>query len=131
MTKTTTTSFVAVALMASALIGVTTAHASEVTGTLSSDASSNEETSGNISGTVTGASSGSSSGGGSSSSGGRSNRSNDSSSTDAPDGEVLGASTDTVTPGFPNAGFNPVEETPVPTLWSRIVTFFSTMVSSH
>lgn len=122
MTKITATSYIAFLLMAGSLVGVTATQASEVTGTLSSDASSNTQTSGNISGTVTGESSG-----GGSSSGGRSNRNNNSS--DEPSGEVLGASTDTIVPGFPNAGFAPEGETPVPTLWSRMIIFFSTIVS--
>lgn len=123
MTKTITTSYIALVLMAAALIGVTAAQASEVTGTLSSDASSNTQTSSNISGTVTSASSG-----GSSSSGGGSNRSNNSSS--EPSGEVLGASADNLAaPGFPNAGFTPEKANSVSSLWSRMVSFFSTIVS--
>lgn len=121
MTKTTTISYISFLLIAGSLVGITAAQASEVTGTLSSDASSNTQESGNISGSVTG---GSSSGGGSS--GGRSNRGND--AADEPSGEVLGASTDAVVPGFPNAGFAPEEDMSDSTLWSRVITFFSRML---
>lgn len=121
MTKTTTTGYIALVLLAGALIGVTAAQASEVTGTLSSDASNNTQTSGNISGTVSSAISGGSSGGG-----GR-NRSNNSSN--EPLGEVLGASTDTIAPGFPNAGFAPEGTQSATTLWARMTSFFFTIVT--
>lgn len=110
--------------MALALVGATYTHASEVTGTLSSDASSNSDTSGNISGTV------SSGGGGSSSGGNLSSGSNGSSLSNAPSGSVLGASTDNIqTPGFPNAGFAPTEVNTAPTYWSAMIAFFRSIVS--
>ncbi|MEX2341195.1 MAG: hypothetical protein WD605_02640 [Candidatus Paceibacterota bacterium] len=104
---------VIVTATALAIIGITFAYASEVTGTLSSDATgtvsggsevtgtlSSDATGGNLNGTVSGGSiaGGSSSGG---SVGGSSN---------LPSGSVLGASTDNLSaPAFPNAGFSPGE----------------------
>jgi hypothetical protein len=126
MTKKIITSYstflcIAIAL---AMVGTTTALASEVTGTLSSDTSStNTQTTGNLAGTVLGASSGSSSG--SSSSG----RSSSGSSSSAPSGSVLGAATSNTSPGFPNAGFAPEEVQTHMTVWSTICTFIKDIVS--
>lgn len=117
------TSYTLFLLMAFAIVGTSTALASEVTGTLSSDTSVNSNPSGNISGTVSSASSGGSSSGGSRSSGG-------SSSLNTPDGVVLGASTDTLTtPGFPNAGFAPEDVQPTPTPWSMMISFIWNIMS--
>jgi hypothetical protein len=115
MTKTTLTSYGTLLCMAIATIGVVPAHASEVTGTLSSQASSNPSTSGNISGTVESERSGSS--------GGRSRRST---STNQPSGSVLGASTNSgQTPSFPNAGVSPKDaESTTHSLWTSIKAFF-------
>ncbi len=106
------------------MAGAVTAQASEVTGSLSSDASYSSLTAGNISGSVSVGSDGNSS------SGGRSGRSRDSLS-NPPPGTVLGASdVKVLTPGFPNAG-TPPEETLINdhTLWSRITSFFQAMFS--
>lgn len=122
MTKTIITSYTLFLLMAVAVAGVSFAEASEVTGTLSSDTSANTNTSGNISGTVSSAS-----GGGSSSSGGGSSSG---SLSNAPAGEVLGASTsNTQTPSFPNAGFAPHEVNTTPSYWSVMITFFKNILS--
>lgn len=116
MTKTILASYGTLVCMAIAMVGVTTVHASEVTGNLSSDTSNNTQTNGSIGGTVSDGSSGSS-GGGSRSGGGSSSRS--------PSGSVLGASTNnTQTPSFPNAGVSPKDASLDPTLWSRIKTLF-------
>lgn len=123
MTKTTTTGFMALLLMVGMLVSATSIHASEVTGTLSSDTANNVQADGNISGTVTSESVS----GGSSSGGGRGG--GGSSSLNAPSGAVLGATTDTVTPGFPNAGSAPEATTPVSTIWSRIMSFFTIVLS--
>lgn len=124
MTKTIITSYTLSLLMAFAVVGTSTALASEVTGTLSSDTSVNSGTSGNISGTVSSASGGSSSGGS------RGNGGNGGSSSNAPTGEVLGASTSNAqTPSFPNAGFAPHEVSTAPSHWSVMITFFKGMLS--
>lgn len=94
---------VIVAALAFALIGITFAYASEVTGTLSSDAVGASLAGGSLAGTVTGESGG---GGGGGSSGSTSGGSSSNSSS----GSVLGASTSNVSsPAFPNAGFAPDE----------------------
>lgn len=90
-------------------IGVTSASASEVTGTLSTglggnNSGGNSETSGTLGSTVSsdtlgGTVTGGNSSGGNSSGGGGSNRA-------AGTGQVLGLST-TNSPSFPNAGFDP------------------------
>lgn len=130
MTKATTTTYIAVFLVAGVLVGASMAQASEVTGTLSSQATDSTQTNGNISGTVSSVNDGGSSssggssgrGGGSSSSGGvRSVQSTDTS--DEPTGVVLGAATDTIVPGFPNAGVAPAADTSAPTRWSTLVSF--------
>lgn len=103
---------VLVTVIALALMGITFAYASEVTGVLSSDASSAPLNSGTLNGDVT--SDGSTLSGtvtsdsdsSSSSGGGGSSRS----SSNSPSGAVLGASTSNVSaPSFPNAGFAPDE----------------------
>lgn len=106
MTKKLLMHYTSALVLASVLVGVSFANASEVTGTLSSDASASTLTSGDISGTV----SGGSRGGGGSSSGG--SRNSGGSFDSSPPGSVLGASTDSATaPSFPNAGFAPEERT--------------------
>ena len=131
MTKKIITSYTAILCMsmALALVGATYAHASEVTGTLSSDASSNSGTSGNISGTVSSSGGGGSSSGGSRSIGGSRNSGNNLSN--APSGSVLGANTNNTiqSPGFPNAGFAPTEVNNAPTYWSAMIAFFRSIVS--
>jgi len=145
MTKKMITNYLMFASMAIllAMTGVVTVHASEVTGTLSSDATNNPKSSGDIGGTVTNdnavsdgtltgtVSSGSSGGGGSSSSGTRTSSGGGGGSlSDTPSGSVLGESTlNTQTPNFPNAGFAPEEETTRVTVWSTIVTFFKNIIS--
>lgn len=97
---------VIITVLAFALVGITFAYASEVTGTLSSDAVGNSLTSGSLAGNVTGNDNGNNSSGG----GGRSGSSNRGSSNNSPDGSVLGASTSNVlSPAFPNAGYAPDE----------------------
>ena len=115
MTTKIITSYVAILALAIAVMGVITAEASEVTGTLSSDTStSNSDSNGNITGTVTGNTSG---GGGGSLTGGSNTLD------DAPAGAVLGAtdSTTTQTPGFPNAGTAPQTSSDDQSLWSTIM----------
>lgn len=93
---------VIIATLAFAVIGITFAYASEVTGTLSSNATGASLSGGSLAGTVSSDSGGSSGGGSRSGGGGGSNNSN------SPTGAVLGASTDNVAaPAFPNAGFAP------------------------
>lgn len=125
MTKTIITSYTAFLLMVCAVVGITAAEASEITGTLSSDAANNAPTSGTLGGTVLDAN-GNSGGGGGSRNGGSGG-----SSSNAPNGSVLGASTDNTqtTPGFPNAGAAPLEVSSTPTLWSVVVAFFRGIVS--
>ncbi len=140
MTKQMTTSYIAFlcVVMVMAVAGIMTVHASEVTGTLSSDTTSSSQTdgdiegsvsndsqtSGNIAGTVSGGSSGSSgggSGGGSriSAGGGGSDD-----SSDEPSGAVLGAATDNQqAPGFPNTGMKPSAGTANQSFWSGVTTF--------
>lgn len=114
------TTFLSMTLL---LMGATLALASEVTGTLSSDTSSNTQTTGSISGTVTSESGGSSSGGSRRSSGGDS-------VSNAPVGAVLGESISVApTPSFPNAGFAPEDEPARATVWSTVVAFFRNLVS--
>lgn len=121
MTKTITTSYTTLLCLALIMAGAVSAHASEVTGTLSSDTAATAPT-GTVSGTVE--SSNSSGGSGGSSSSGGSRRSGLS---NAQTGAVLGASTDsTVTPGFPNAGSQPDTDE---TLWSTLISFFRSMFS--
>jgi hypothetical protein len=125
-----------------ALTGIITVQASEVTGTLSSDAIGNPQTGGNIggnvngsanttgnlAGTVSGGSSGSSGGGsGGSSSGGSSGGG---ASPTTPLGSVLGATTDTQTPGFPNAGVAPTTASSADqSLWSTMLTLLKNLFS--
>lgn len=117
MTKTILTSYSALLCMAVVMTGMTTVHASEVTGTLSSDTSARTETTGNIEGTV---SSGNDGSGGS-----RSNRSSGN-TTSQPSGTVLGAQdNNTQTPRFPNAGNEPAVGAVNQTFWSTVTTFFS------
>lgn len=145
MTKQILTSYGAFIFMGILMFGAYTTHASEVTGTLSSDASSNSQTSGKdlggsvssnqvttgdiegtvssdteTSGNIEGSVSSDSSGGGSSSSGGSRG-----SSSDRPDGSVLGEFIDNTSaaPGFPNAGFATNETKVNMTIWSTIFTF--------
>ena len=121
MTKTISTSYITLLCVAVALAGIATAHASEVTGTLSSDSTNMVSPTGSISGTVT-----SNSTGGGSSSGGSSR--NGSSSSNAPEGSVLGAATSNVlSPSFPNAGVAPEEDSTVQTFWSALLAFFRNM----
>jgi hypothetical protein len=102
--------------MAVLMAGATTVHASEVTGSLSSDNSNTTQTTGSLDGTVNGGDGGSSSSGG-----GHSNRNN---SSNLPSGSVLGAQDDnTGTPRFPNAGVAPEERTLDHSLWSTVVHF--------
>ncbi len=116
MTKTTFMSYGAFLCMAVALLGVTSAHASEVTGSLSSDTSVNAQTTGSIGGTV-------SSGNGSSGGG---NRGGGNSSSNSPSGSVLGASTNnSQTPGFPNAGTSPEGDTISHPVWETILAFLT------
>ncbi len=125
MTKKIITSYATFLCMAIAMVGITTAHASEVTGTLSSDTSSDMGTTGNIGGTVESENGGSSSGGSS-----RGSRGGSGSLANAPSGSVLAASTDTTpTPGFPNAGALPDVGSVDQTLWSAVKTFFRNMFS--
>jgi len=116
MTKKLTTIHLLALMIAFAGIGISYTHASEVTGTLSSDTTSvapTGGTSGSLSGNVTGSRSSSSGGGSHSSSGSSGGVST------APSGEVLGAETSrTVSPAFPNAGFAPEETSTAP--WSLI-----------
>ncbi len=122
MTKTIITSYATFLCIAIAMAGITTAHASEVTGTLSSNAANNT-TSGDISGTVTGggSSSGGSSSRGSGGGGGSSNR---------PSGAVLGATTlNAAAPSFPNAGVQPEEVPHRVTVWSIVVTFLRNIIT--
>lgn len=119
--------FLALAL---ALTGLHSVHASEVTGTLSSDPTEAEgSASGSIGGTVTSEDStnrSSSRGGGSSStrvgSGG-------SSATDTPAGTVLGAAAaSTQVPGFPNAGSAPTDPSLGEAIWSNVTTFITNLL---
>ncbi len=122
MTTIKTASLLSLLIIAGA--GTLTAHASEVTGTLSSSAASSTAAVGNIGGTV-GEQSGVTtddedrdSGGG-----GRSNRSR---SDSTPPGSVLGATTDNVaSPGFPNAGMEPS----TPSLSSRLLHFLRSLIT--
>lgn len=129
MTTTQITSYTTFLSLLVLLMGAGFALASEVTGTLSSDTTSKadpsgqisgsvtNDQSGNISGTVTDESTGSLSGtvtsdsGGSSSGGSsQSSGSGGDGSLDAPAGEVLGVSSDSLqAPAFPNAGFAPTQ----------------------
>lgn len=115
-----------------AMVGILTAQASEVTGTLSSQTSGDSQTSGSIGGTV---SDNSLAGGnlsgtvssGSSGSGGSSGGSGGSS--DTPDGAVLGATDDNLAaPNFPNAGTAPDQTNPS-TPWSRLIEFLKNAIS--
>ncbi len=123
MTKTIITSYTAFLLMACAVVGITAAEASEITGTLSSNAANNAPTSGTLGGTVSNANG--------NSGGGSRNGGSGGSSSNAPAGSVLGASTDNTqtTPGFPNAGAAPLEVSSTPTLWSVVAAFFRGIVS--
>lgn len=121
-----------------ATAGVMTVQASEVTGNISSDTTSNSQTGGNIGGTVqsTATTSGNLSGtvtsDGSGNGGSSSRRSSGNGSTNSPSGSVLGASTSNTsnqTPGFPNAGFAPNEDLPRVTFWSSVVNFLKSIVS--
>jgi hypothetical protein len=111
------------------MMGTLTVQASEVTGTLSSDGSSdnNGTTTEDISGTVLSDDESNNTSG--------TRRNNDSDSNDAPSGSVFGASTDntnaTATPGFPNAGYAPEKESPLSlnSIWSSMVTLFKKIVS--
>ncbi len=107
--------------MAIVMAGTATVQASEVTGILSSDATSNTQTSGNISGTVLSDSGGSS--------GGSSSRGRGGSSSNSPSGQVLGAADSTATPSFPNAGYAPEEVVTHETIWSTLVIFFKSVIS--
>ena len=130
MTKQLFTSYVPALLLAFALVGVSFASASEVTGTLSSEATANSPTVGDISGTVSGGSNG---GGSSSGSSGGATRGVGGGSADpSPDGAVLGVDTDAVSaPAFPNAGFAPAMKTSFPAvrtmsmIFTNIVTFIT------
>lgn len=124
MTTKIITSYVAILVLAIAMIGVTTAEASEVTGTLSSDSTTNNsDLNGNITGTVTGNSS-SGGGGGGSVIGGSNNLDN------TPSGAVLGAtdSTTVQTPGFPNAGTAPQVRSSGHSLWTTIMNLLKTVL---
>lgn len=147
------TTFITVAVVL-AIAGTMAVHASEVTGTLSSDTisdsqtsgnivgtvSGDSQTSGNIDGTVTSASGGNSGGSNSGNSGGGggvrvslSDSSSDTStdtSSDTPAGSVLGAATNnTQTPSFPNAGVEPASGHVDQSLWLRVVTLLRNIVS--
>lgn len=116
MTKAITINYTALLCTAVLLAGFTTAYASEVTGTLSSDTAATVPT-GSITGTVESSGGGSSSGGSRSSSGG-------SSLANAPSGATAGAVLgSTQTPGFPNAGVAPEEDSADQSLWSALMTF--------
>lgn len=127
MTTSKLTSYTAFLCLALLFAGATSVSASEVTGTLSSDASttsSTEATSGNITGTVTSGSSGGSGGGGSRGS----TASGDLS--DAPSGSILGATTDNSTaPGFPNTGTAPTESSASQSLWLAVMSFLKSVFS--
>lgn len=120
-----------------ALTGMTTVQASEVTGTLSSNASSDSQTSGNIGGTVssnpgtTGNLEGTvSSGNGGSSSGGGGGGGRSGSSSNAPSGAVLGESViNTQAPSFPNAGVEPELSHANQSFWLRIMTLLRNIAS--
>jgi hypothetical protein len=109
MTKTTPIHYIVLMclLITFTLIAVSTASASEVTGNLSSVASSNTQSTSTISDTVSSGNSGGSTGG---------------SSTLAPSGSVLGVAT--TTPNFPNAGNNPHRTSQAFGIWSKLITFF-------
>ena len=125
MTKKIITSYSAFLCMAIVMVGVSTAHASEVTGTLSSDTSNSAPTSGSISGSVTSGSNGGSGGGGS-----RSNGNNGGSSSNSPSGSVLGAQdSNTQSPGFPNAGTLTEVSSTDQSLWSSMKAFFGNIFS--
>lgn len=100
------TTVFAFVLVASVLVFAGSAYAiSEVTGTLSSGASTGNSVSGNISGSVTGGGSVSSGGGGGGGGGGSgflASTTNLGGNTNTPTGQVLGAST--TVPGFPTTG---------------------------
>ncbi|MBY0310280.1 hypothetical protein K2Q16_03995 [Patescibacteria group bacterium] len=123
MTATKITWFTALVCTLLTLITLPVAHASEVTGTLSSD-NAQATTSENIGGTV---SSDSRDGGGNNSrqtgTGG--------SGSNAPQGSVLGAASESSqTPGFPNAGELPAFTPDYKTFWSAIVNFIKNLTSS-
>ena len=129
MTKTINLSYASLLCMAVMMMGVTTAHASEVTGTLSSDAPNTTVPDGSIGGTVTGGGGGGGGGGGTRTTGNASNN-----SSNAPEGSVLGASTDNTVntvqaPGFPNAGIAPEEVGTKQTTWSALVSFVRSLFS--
>ncbi len=126
MTKKIITSYSALLCVAVLMTGYSTVHASEVTGTLSSNAASDLTTTGSLEGTVRAGSGGSSSGGG----GSRSDGSRGRSLSSTPDGLVLGATTDnSTTPGFPNAGVSPEVSSVNQTLWLTVETFFRKIFS--
>jgi hypothetical protein len=128
MTKSIITSCTAFVCSALLLAGTTTALASEVIGTLSSDASTTnsvQATSGSITGTVTGGSSGGSGGGGS-----RSSSASGNLSTTTPSGSILGATADNPSaPGFPNTGVAPTASSVDQSLWSTVMDFLKSVFS--
>jgi hypothetical protein len=152
MTKKVLMNYVPALLVAFALIGVSFASASEVTGTLSSKTSTSSVATGDIGGTVSSSSlstgdiggtvSSDGSGGGSSSGGTRSNSgsssgggSGRSSADSAPDGAVLGATSDNVSaPSFPSTGSIAEEHTPfsftgsVSMVFTSIMTFIANVL---
>ena len=103
MTKKLTILHLAI-LTALMLMGISSAYASEVTGTLSSGSATASQTTGSVGGSVGSENTLSGSVSGSNSSSGNSSGSNNSA------GEVLGASiANAASPSFPNAGFGPSE----------------------
>ncbi len=108
------------------MTGATLVRASEVTGTLSSEASTLTSTgtvSGTVNGTVEDDSSGSS-GGGSRRSGGSGGSAN------APSGSVLGAAAGSEsTPGFPNAGTSFEDSSADQSLWVGMMNFLKNLFS--
>lgn len=154
MTKKTIISHVTFLSMAVMLTmaGAMTVQASEVTGTLSSNASADSQTSGKVEGTVSDdsqtdgtlggtvtsdsttdgslegtVSNGSGRSGGSSSGGSRSSATRVTTS-DEPAGAVLGAASDnTLTPRFPNAGTPPLVSSVDQPLWSTVMNLFKNM----
>lgn len=141
MTKIIIGSYTLCLMLTLGLIAVTPLMASEVTGTLSSDATNTTPAGGTVTGTVTNQagntgnlegtvlSASDGNGGGGSSSGNR-NRNGDSAN-NTPTSAVLGATDtpSTVVPGFPNAGVAPSSNTIDPSLWSMVFNFFKGMLT--
>lgn len=125
MTYTQIVSYTTLLAMTVSMIGLSTAQASEVLGTLSSDAATTQAANdGTLNGTVIGSDSNSSRGGG-----GGSTRTTGSLS-DTPSGSVLGAAANnTPTPGFPNAGSDPANLSLGATLWSHVTSFIKQILT--